>query len=144
LPETNTASLVLGLVALALLVLGKVYLKNQPVALAVVIASIGVAAFTDLGTYGVKLLGEVPQGLPAVGLPAIRWADVNELLPLALACFLLGAVETRAAVRDRPRAEGIDARLGGVGRFNTIADAVDGWKAPDDARPAPPSRAGSG
>src|SRR5213078_1495390 len=28
-----------------------------------------------------------------------RWDDVNDLLPLALACFLLGAVETAAVGR---------------------------------------------
>jgi MFS superfamily sulfate permease-like transporter len=47
----------------------------------------------------VKLLGEVPQGLPAIGLPAIHWEDLNKLLPLAVACFLLGAVETAAIGR---------------------------------------------
>jgi MFS superfamily sulfate permease-like transporter len=47
----------------------------------------------------VKLLGAVPQGLPPLDLPAVRWADLNELLPLALACFLLGAVETAAIGR---------------------------------------------
>ena len=30
----------------------------------------------------------------ALGLPAVHVADLNELLPLALACFLLGAVES--------------------------------------------------
>ena len=52
-----------------------------------------------LDARGVKLLGEVPQGLPDIGLPAIHWADANELLPLAFACFLLGAVETAAIGR---------------------------------------------
>ena len=52
-----------------------------------------------LEARGVKLLGDVPQGLPAIGLPAIHWADLNELLPLAFACFLLGAVETAAIGR---------------------------------------------
>jgi high affinity sulfate transporter 1 len=99
LDETNAASLGVGLAALALLVLGKVFLKNRPVALFVVIGSIVAAAFSGLDTRGVKLLGEVPQGLPAIGLPAIRWSDSNELLPLALACFLLGAVETAAIGR---------------------------------------------
>jgi MFS superfamily sulfate permease-like transporter len=41
----------------------------------------------------------VPQGLPHIGLPAIHWADANELLPLAFACFLLAAVETSAIGR---------------------------------------------
>jgi MFS superfamily sulfate permease-like transporter len=52
-----------------------------------------------LEARGVSLLGEVPRGLPALGLPAIHWADLNELLPLALACFMLGAVETSAIGR---------------------------------------------
>ena len=98
--ETNVASLSLGLAALALLVLGKVFLKNRPVALFVVIGSIVLAAFTGLDARGVKLLGQVPQGLPTIGLPDIHWAeDLNDLLALALACFLLGAVETAAIGR---------------------------------------------
>ena len=57
------------------------------------------SALLGLDARGVKLLGEVPQGLPAIGLPAIHWADLNDLLPLAFACFLLGAVETAAIGR---------------------------------------------
>ncbi|MFN0066283.1 MAG: SulP family inorganic anion transporter [Limisphaerales bacterium] len=99
LPETNAAALLLGLAALAVLLAGKVWLKKLPVALFVVVGGIAAAATTGLDARGVKLLGEVPQGLPAVGLPAIGWSDLNELLPLALACFLLGAVETAAIGR---------------------------------------------
>src|SRR5213083_1648553 len=97
--ETNEASLLLGLCALALLLLGKRFLKNKPVALFVVIAGILAAASMNLGKLGVKLLGEVPQGLPPFGLPAIHASDLNDLLPLALACFLLGAVESAAIGR---------------------------------------------
>src|SRR6266403_3458114 len=97
--ETNTASLLLGLGALAVVLLGKRFLKNKPVALFVVIAGILAAASMDLGKLGVKLLGEVPQGMPPFGLPAIHASDLNDLLPLALACFLLGAVESAAIGR---------------------------------------------
>ncbi|HKX45371.1 MAG TPA: SulP family inorganic anion transporter, partial [Planctomycetota bacterium] len=50
----------------------------------------------------------LPAGLPALGLPAVRPEDWNELLPLAAACFLLGAVESVAigrmfAARTRTR-----------------------------------------
>ncbi len=41
----------------------------------------------------------MPQGLPPLRLPAVYWHDLNELLPLAFACFLLGAVETAAIGR---------------------------------------------
>ena len=99
LSETNSTALAIGLVALALLVLGKRFLPNRPVAIVVVVGGILIAAAADLGARGVKLLGEVPQGLPQIGLPAVHWADLNELLPLAMACFLLGAVETAAIGR---------------------------------------------
>jgi high affinity sulfate transporter 1 len=97
--ETNSASLTIGVVALTALVLGKIYLKHLPVALLVVIVGIVASHLLGLASRGVKLLGVVPQGLPVVGLPEVHWSDLNELLPLALACFLLGAVETAAIGR---------------------------------------------
>jgi len=97
--ETNPTSLAIGSVALAVLVLGKFFLKNQPVALFVVVGGIVASGLLGLEARGVKLLGEVPQGLPTLGLPDLRWADLNELLPLAIACFLLAAVETAAIGR---------------------------------------------
>jgi len=97
--ETNGASLLLGLGALAVLVLGKRFLKNKPVALFVVIAGIIAASIMDFASLGVKLLGQVPQGLPPFGLPAVHVSDLNDLLPLALGCFLLGMVETAALGR---------------------------------------------
>ncbi len=97
--ETNPASLTTGLTALAVLVLGKVFLKNKPVALFVVLGGIFASSWLSLGTRGVAMLGEVPKGLPMMGLPAIGLEDLNELLPLAFACFLLGAVETAAIGR---------------------------------------------
>src|SRR5213080_5146829 len=97
--DTNLTSLTIGGVALVALVLGKIFLKNKPVALFVVVGGIVASGWLGLEARGVKLLGEVPQGLPAFGLPAIHWADWDELLPLAFACFLLGAVETAALGR---------------------------------------------
>lgn len=97
--ETNPAALITGLVALAVLALGKKFLKDKPVALLVVIGGIVAASVLDLEKYGVKLLGTVPQGLPHLRLPMLQWSDWNELLPLAMACFLLGAVETAAIGR---------------------------------------------
>src|SRR5216110_196026 len=97
--ETNMTSLLLGLGAFAVLLLGKRFLKNKPVALFVVIAGIIAAASMDLGSLGVKLLGQVPQGLPPFGLPAVHVSDFNHFLPRALACFLLGAVESAAIGR---------------------------------------------
>jgi high affinity sulfate transporter 1 len=97
--ETHAWALMLGLAALALLVAGKASFKNKPVALFVIIAGILIASVAHLGDRGVKMLGPVPQGLPVPALPHVTWSDLNDLLPLAMACFLLGAVETVAIGR---------------------------------------------
>ena len=97
--ETNLTSLLLGAAALAVLFLGKHFLPRIPWALAVVTAGLLLGANLDLAGRGVKMLGEVPQGLPALGIQALDRSDLNNLLPLAMACFLLGAVETAAIGR---------------------------------------------
>src|SRR6266436_2287575 len=99
LSETNSMSLMVGGIALALLVLGKIFLNHKPVALFIVIGGIVAASVLSLEMRGVKLIGAVPQGIPPLTVPAVHWHDLNQLLPLALACFLLGAVETAAVGR---------------------------------------------
>src|SRR6476661_7577252 len=89
LSETNSMSLLVG----------KIFLNHKPVALFVVIGGIVAASALSLERHGVKLIGAVPQGIPPLKVPAVYWNDLNDLLPLALACFLLGAVETAAIGR---------------------------------------------
>lgn len=104
--ETHPASLVIGGAALALLLLGKRFLPRLPAALVIVIGGLLLGAFGGLDARGVTMLGEVPQGLPDFGLAGLHWTDVQSLLPLAMACFLLGAVETAAIGRMFARKHG--------------------------------------
>ena len=97
--QTNPTSLVLGLTALAVLLLGKTVLKDRPVALFVVIGGIVAASVFRLNERGVALLGEIPQGLPTPSLPSVTRADLNTIFPLSMACFVLAAVETSAIGR---------------------------------------------
>jgi len=97
--ETNSMSILIGGIALGLLVLGKIFFKHKPVALFVVIGGIAAASMLSLETRGVNLIGSVPQGIPPLRIPAVQWHDLNQVLPLAFACFLLGAVETAAIGR---------------------------------------------
>jgi high affinity sulfate transporter 1 len=97
--DTNPASLVMGVSALAVLFLGKRFFPRVPAALVVVIAGLLLGANLDLAGRGVKMLGEVPQGLPDFGVGGLNRSDLNTLLPLAMACFLLGSVETAAIGR---------------------------------------------
>ena len=96
---TNGTSLTLGLAALTALLLGKTVLKHRPVSLFVVIGGIVAARIFGLDARGVALLGTVPRGIPVPALPLVSRADLNALLPLAMACFVLAAVETAAIGR---------------------------------------------
>jgi high affinity sulfate transporter 1 len=97
--DTHQTSLLVGCVALAALIAGKLWLKNRPVAFLVVVSSIVAARVFNLEAAGVALLGDVPQGLPSLGLPLVGRQELNDLLPLALASFVLAAVETSAIGR---------------------------------------------
>jgi high affinity sulfate transporter 1 len=121
LDQTNRASLALGAAALAVLILGKRLLPNRPVALLVVVGGIVSAPLLGLAERGVALLGEIPHGLPVPSLPAVSASDLNQLLPLAMACFLLGAVETVAIGRMFGRKHGY--RLDSNQEFLALAGA---------------------
>ncbi len=97
--DTSPVALGVGAAALAVLVAGKRLFKNQPVALFVVVAAIAAARLLHLDAHGVKLIGDVPSGLPWPALPVIERHEIEALLPLATACFLLAAVETSAIGR---------------------------------------------
>jgi sulfate permease, SulP family len=119
--ETNPASLALGTGALALLVLGRRFLPNRPVSILVLVGGIAAVPLLGLAARGVSLLGDVPQGLPAPGWPAVALSDLNLVLPLAMACFLLGAVETVAIGRMFARKHGY--RLDANQEFLALAGA---------------------
>jgi high affinity sulfate transporter 1 len=125
LPETNMAVLAFGLVALTVLLLGEKFLPGRPIALFVVVASIVVLSVTSLGELGFKVVGALPQGLPDFQLPGLRIRDVDGVLPLAFACFLLAYVESVSAARTLAQAHRyeIDPRqeLLGLGAANLAA-----------------------
>jgi sulfate permease, SulP family len=97
--DTHFTSLAMGGAALAILFFGKRLSQKIPWALIVVVAGLILGAQLDLAKYGIQMLGIVPQGLPSLGLHSLAREDWNTLLPLAMACFLLGAVETTAIGR---------------------------------------------
>jgi hypothetical protein len=53
------------------------------------------------------------------------------------------AVEARASVRERLRREGVDARLGGIDRFTSVADTLESFLR-KDVRMMEPSSSSEG
>jgi high affinity sulfate transporter 1 len=99
LPDTKPVVLAFGVTAIALLVVGAKFFPSSPVTLGVVIASIIALSVTPLAQFGFKTVGVLPAGLPDLALPGLRVQDVDGVLPLAFACFLLAYIEGVSAAR---------------------------------------------
>jgi MFS superfamily sulfate permease-like transporter len=97
--ETKLVVLCLGLAALALLVLGEKFLPERPMALIVVALATAAVALTPLREMKLATVGKLPVGLPEFGLPSLRLRDVDGILPLSSACFLLAYIEGISAAR---------------------------------------------
>jgi high affinity sulfate transporter 1 len=99
LPQTNLAVLAFGLAAIVALLAGERFLRGRPVSLVVVAASIILMSLTPLAHLGVKTVAALPAGLPHFSFPLLRLREVDGILPLALACFLLAYIEGISAAR---------------------------------------------
>jgi high affinity sulfate transporter 1 len=97
--DTKPVVLGIGLAALALLILGEKFLPNRPISLFVVALAIVFVSVTSLEEAGVATVGSLPRGLPELTLPSLRWRDVDGILPLSGACFLLAYIEGISAAR---------------------------------------------
>jgi MFS superfamily sulfate permease-like transporter len=90
-----------------------------------------------------RVLAEVPPPqLVILDLSAAPLVDLQSAHALASLADELGAagvrvqvVETRSSVRERLRRESLDARLGGIDRFTSVAHAVDTYVRGETARP---------
>jgi high affinity sulfate transporter 1 len=97
--ETNFVVLGVGLAALALLLLGDKFLPSRPIALVVVVLATVLMSFTSLEESGVATVGALPAGLPDFRPPSLHLRDVDGILPLGCACFLLAYIEGISAAR---------------------------------------------
>ena len=97
----HVPTLALGAGAIVVLVMVKRINPLLPGALIVVILGIGLTWVFDLNAYGLKILGTVPEGLPAIGETA--WFDLSQvsaLLPTALTISLVGFMESIAVAKS--------------------------------------------
>jgi SulP family sulfate permease len=99
LPETNTSVFFFGITSIIILIFGEKKAPGKPIAILIVILSIVLISRTVLGTQGFQTVGVIPSGLPEFHVPSLRIRDVDGVLPLALACFLLSYIESVSAAR---------------------------------------------
>ena len=99
LPDLNVPTTVIGISALVLLFALKKWVPKIPGALVAVVLGIAVVAIFNLDEVGVAIVGEVPTGLPPIGLPDITVDQLGTVIAGAIGIVLVGFSETLAAGR---------------------------------------------
>ena len=110
LPGTNIAVLIFGSVTLILLIAGEKIFPGRPVAIVLVIVSILLISTTSLVHSGFSLTGAMPSGIPEFHLPSLSLQDINNVIPLAFACFLLMYIESVSAAKTLAREGGYEIK----------------------------------
>ncbi len=92
--ETHLITLIIGVAGIVLIWSIKRVNKSLPGPLIVVVIGIILVSVLGLGEKGVKIVGEVPAGLPVIGWPQISLENLNSLFSLALIISLVGFMES--------------------------------------------------
>ncbi len=129
--STNLPTLATGLTSLGLLLALKRWAKRVPGALVVVIGSILAVELLDLEAHGVKVVGDIPDSLPAFSVPSLDGSLMATLLPTAIVITIVGFMESIAvakvyARRHRYQVEA-NQELIGLGAANVASGLFGGY-----------------
>lgn len=112
LPTAHLPTTVIGLLVVATLLILRRWLPRSPGPLLVMVVSAVVVAAANLDQHGVAVIGTVPRGLPALGLPNFSGLDLLALAPAAIGLAVVAYTDnvlTARAFATRRR-EDIDNR----------------------------------
>jgi len=93
LKEINFIAFGIGITAILILIFLKLLTKKIPAALVVVILGIIVVKIFNLQQFGVQIIGEVPEGLPAFRMPHFNKEIMIDLFPIALTLSFIAFLE---------------------------------------------------
>ncbi len=122
-PETHLPTLILGLVGIAIIMALKRVNKTIPGPLVVVALSILAVYLFNLDAGGIKILGDVPSGMPSPEVPNLDFGAMGDLSSTAMTIALVGFMQSFAvakAIQARHKNYDLDANqeLIGLGMAN--------------------------
>lgn len=92
-------SLLLGLLALALLYGFRRFAPRLPGVLLMVAILTGVSYVTGFAEHGGSVVGEIPRGMPSISVPAMSWRASMALLPAAFVIALISFMEAMSSCK---------------------------------------------
>ena len=99
LPRSSVPTLLLSVLVAASILLGHRFAPAVPVALIAVVGTIAASAIFGFAERGIAVIGPVPGGLPAIGLPEVTWDETLALLPVVASCFVVIIAQSAATSR---------------------------------------------
>lgn len=129
--EVVPAAAAIGFVSLVIILVLKRWLPRIPGVLVAVIFAIAVTAGLGLADDGVKVVGVLPQGFPALTWPSVSAGDLLLLLAGALSIALVALTDTIStassfAARRGETVDG-DKEMIGIGAANVAAGLFQGF-----------------
>ena len=97
--DINSPTLIIGISAIVVLVLLRRINKRIPGPLIVVLAGVGAVYLIGIDEMGVKIVKDIPSGLPGLALPEMNWEKMGALMPTALTISLVGFMESIAVAK---------------------------------------------
>lgn len=97
--EIHAPTVAVGLGGVALILLTKRFAKRIPGPLVAVVFGIVVVKALGLADAGVRIVGEVPSGLPSLSMPSFDLGVWGQLFPIALTIALISFMESIAVAK---------------------------------------------
>lgn len=127
----HVPTLAMGGLAVAGLLGMQRFARNWPRALIVVAATTTLTWAAALEARGIRIVGEVPAGLPSLAMPKLSTGTILSLGPTAVAIALVGFMESIAVATTYARKNGYELRpnreLVGLGVANVAAAFTQGF-----------------
>lgn len=98
-PQTQLPYLYISVAVLAVIVVFEKLAPRFPGALLAVIGTIMASGYFHWADHGIQAVGEVPGGLPDLGLPDVTWENIRLVLPISLSCFIVILAQSAATSR---------------------------------------------
>ena len=129
LDETHWISLAAGVATLAILILSKRFAPRAPASLIALGVVSGAGVMLGLQEHGVKLVGNVPSGLPGLTLPGLGYHGVQtvfmDAVALLLVSFTSGMLTARSFAARNGYSINADQEMRAMG-FANIASGLFG------------------
>jgi SulP family sulfate permease len=128
--DTSATTLAVGAATLLVLLPLRFVAPRFPAPLVVVVAGIALSSLLALDEHGVAVVGDIPAGLPSLGVPRTALDDTLTLIPAALGLFLVTFADAILTARSYAGKNGqhVDAgqELLAIGGANAAAGLSQG------------------